>query len=84
VPGEKRGGRTINEDEAAIVRRIFTEFAAGRSPKAIARRLNDDGIPARAVSSGATPRSAATASAGRVSSTTSSTSGASSAAACAT
>jgi hypothetical protein len=45
VPGEERGGRTINEDEAAIVRRIFTEFAAGRSPKVIARRLNDDGIP---------------------------------------
>jgi site-specific DNA recombinase len=45
VPGEERGGRTINEDEAAIVRRIYTEFAAGRSPKAIARRLNDDGIP---------------------------------------
>jgi site-specific DNA recombinase len=45
VPGEERGGRTINEDEAAIVRRIFAEFAAGRSPKAIARRLNDDSIP---------------------------------------
>jgi hypothetical protein len=45
VPGEERGGRTINEDVAAIVRRIFTEFAAGRSPKATARRLNDDGIP---------------------------------------
>ena len=45
VPGDERGGRTINVDEAAIVRRIFTEFAAGRSPKAIARRLNDDGIP---------------------------------------
>jgi site-specific DNA recombinase len=45
VPGEERGGRTINAGEAAIVRRIFTEFAAGRSPKAIARRLSDDGIP---------------------------------------
>jgi site-specific DNA recombinase len=45
VPGEERGGRVVNEDEAAIVRRIFTEFAAGRSPKAIARRLNDDAIP---------------------------------------
>ena len=39
------GERTINEDEAAIVRRIFTEFADGTSPKAIARGLNDDGIP---------------------------------------
>jgi site-specific DNA recombinase len=44
VPGEERGGRAINEDEAAVVRRIFAEFAAGRSPRAIARRLNDDGI----------------------------------------
>ncbi len=39
------GERRINEDEAAIVRRIFTEFAGGTSPKAIARGLNDDGIP---------------------------------------
>ena len=27
------------------MRRIFEEFAAGRSPKAIARRLNDEGVP---------------------------------------
>jgi site-specific DNA recombinase len=45
VPGEERGGRTINADEASVVRRIFTEFAGDRSPKAIARRLNDGGIP---------------------------------------
>jgi hypothetical protein len=45
VPDEERGGRTIIEDEAAVVRRIFTEFAGGRSPKAIARCLNEDGIP---------------------------------------
>jgi site-specific DNA recombinase len=45
IPGEERGGRAINADEAAIVRRIFAEFAAGRSPKAIARRLIEDGIP---------------------------------------
>src|SRR6266478_4785712 len=30
------GGRRINEAEAAVVRRIFTEFATGRSPRAIA------------------------------------------------
>ena len=35
----------IDPDEAAIVRRIFTEFAAGRSPKAIARGLNDENVP---------------------------------------
>ena len=39
------GERTINEAEADVIRRIFTEFAAGASPKAIARSLNDDGIP---------------------------------------
>src|SRR5579863_4409148 len=27
------GGRQVNEDEAEIVRRIFSEFAAGRSPR---------------------------------------------------
>jgi DNA invertase Pin-like site-specific DNA recombinase len=45
IPGEERGGRRIKLDEAATVRRIFEEFASGRSPKAIARRLNEEGIP---------------------------------------
>lgn len=40
-----RGERKINEAEAAIVRRIFREFAAGKSPKAIVTDLNRDGIP---------------------------------------
>ena len=40
-----RGERRINEAEAAIVRRIFKEFANGRSPRAIAQSLNKDGIP---------------------------------------
>ena len=40
-----RGGRRIDEAEAAIVRRVFREFAAGVSPRAIARRLNDEGVP---------------------------------------
>ncbi len=39
------GEREINEGEAAIVRRIFTEYAAGRSPKAIAVQLNKQCIP---------------------------------------
>ena len=44
--GERiRGEREIDEAEAETVRRIFREFAAGTSPRAIARRLNDDGIP---------------------------------------
>jgi DNA invertase Pin-like site-specific DNA recombinase len=38
-----RGGRRINETEAVIVQRLFTEFAAGNSPKAITWRLNVDG-----------------------------------------
>ena len=40
-----QGERAINEAEAAVVRRVFREFAAGVSPRAIARRLNVDGIP---------------------------------------
>lgn len=40
-----RGERTINEAEAAIVCRIFREFAVGKSPRAIATDLNRDGIP---------------------------------------
>ena len=44
--GERiRGEREIDEAEAGIVRRIFREFAQGTSPRAIARRLNADGIP---------------------------------------
>jgi len=39
-----RGERRINEAEALIVRRIFREFAAGRSPRAIATNLNDEGV----------------------------------------
>ncbi|WP_419914596.1 recombinase family protein [Hoeflea sp.] len=38
------GERRINEAEAAIVRRIFREFAAGKSPRAIATDLNLDNI----------------------------------------
>jgi site-specific DNA recombinase len=37
--------RTINEAAATIVRRIFREFAIGKSPRAIATDLNRDGIP---------------------------------------
>jgi site-specific DNA recombinase len=40
-----RGGRKINEVEAAIVRRILTEYADGQAPRAIAITLNKDGIP---------------------------------------
>lgn len=40
----ERGMRTINEEQAAVVRRIFAEVIAGRSTIAIARDLNLDGI----------------------------------------
>jgi DNA invertase Pin-like site-specific DNA recombinase len=40
-----RGLREIDQDQADIVRRIFTEYAEGRSPVMIARQLNADGVP---------------------------------------
>ena len=40
-----RGERRINVAQAEIVRRIFRDFAAGISPRALARRLNDEGVP---------------------------------------
>jgi Recombinase len=41
----ERGDRCINEKEAAIVSYIFNEYAAGKSPKAIAHALNKKKIP---------------------------------------
>src|ERR671925_12270 len=43
--GLDRGRRVVNEAEAQIVRRIFAEYVAGRSPLAIAGRLNREGVP---------------------------------------
>lgn len=40
-----RGERCINAREAEVVRRIFREFAAGKSPRAIALDLNREGEP---------------------------------------
>jgi site-specific DNA recombinase len=39
------GERRINQIEAAIVHRVFEEFANGRSPRAIAGALNKEAIP---------------------------------------
>ena len=39
-----RGERTINEQGATVVRRIFEAFAAGKSPLAIATALNMEGV----------------------------------------
>src|SRR5215213_9715457 len=46
VKDRERGIRTVRDDEAAVVRRIFREAADGRAIRDIARRLNADGIPA--------------------------------------
>lgn len=46
-PGQvTRGKRRINEAQAKIVGRIFSEYAAGQSPRSIAKRLNVEGVPA--------------------------------------
>lgn len=42
---QQGGKRRINEQEAANVRRIFTDFATGASPRKIAKTLNEEGIP---------------------------------------
>ena len=44
LEGQPRGNREIDDEQAAIVRRIFAEYIAGRSPKAIAKSLNADGV----------------------------------------
>ncbi len=39
------GEREIDEKQAAIVRRIFTVYIAGATPRRIASRLNAEGVP---------------------------------------
>jgi DNA invertase Pin-like site-specific DNA recombinase len=39
------GRRQIDEAEAAVVRRILQDYASGVSPRTIAKRLNDEGVP---------------------------------------
>ena len=41
-----RGLRMIDEDQAAVIRRIFAEFAQGLSVRTIVARLNAEGVPA--------------------------------------
>ncbi|PSJ57151.1 recombinase family protein [Mesorhizobium soli] len=40
-----KGGREIVPQEAEVIRRIFRDFAAGVSPRTIAKSLNEQGIP---------------------------------------
>jgi site-specific DNA recombinase len=46
LPGDDSGygARRVNDSEAEIVRRIFRLFAGGMSPRAIAKKLNTEGI----------------------------------------
>ena len=41
-----RGSLVINEEEAKTVLRIFNEYIKGRSPRAVAIKLNKEGVPA--------------------------------------
>ena len=41
----ERGERKINECQAAVIRRIFEDYAAGTSPRVIAKHLNAEGVP---------------------------------------
>lgn len=44
--GRRVGGlRSVNEQQAAVVRRIYEDYCAGKSPKRIAVELNEEGIP---------------------------------------
>ena len=45
IPEGETGRREIQEPEARVVRRIFEDYATGRSPRTIARTLNAEGIP---------------------------------------
>lgn len=42
---QRRGERGINEKEAAVVQRIYQDYAAGKSPLVIIFELNQWGIP---------------------------------------
>ena len=39
-----RGERVVNNEQAAIIQRIFEEYADGKAPRAIAIQLNSEGI----------------------------------------
>ncbi|WP_207541212.1 recombinase family protein [Sabulicella rubraurantiaca] len=43
--GGRPGEREVSEDEAAVIRRIYRDYAAGLSAAAIARALNTERVP---------------------------------------
>ena len=42
---DERGLLDIDQEQAEVIRRIFTDYAAGKSPRLIAHALNRDGVP---------------------------------------
>lgn len=44
-PDESAGGRSVNEDQAIVIRCIFRAFAEGKTPGAIAQMLNHEAVP---------------------------------------
>ena len=78
------GERKINAQQAAIVRRIFEDYAAGVSPQAIAKSLNAEGVPGPSGRTGGRAPFTATAIAAPASSTTNSMSAGWSGTGCAT
>ena len=48
--------REINPEQAEVVRRIFTMYADGRSPRSIAAELNQEGVPSPGASWNRTER----------------------------
>ncbi len=45
IPNDQTGAREIVESEARVVRRIFTDYANGASPRKIAKTLNEENVP---------------------------------------
>jgi len=66
------GERAVDHEQAAVVVRILTEYAAGGSPQTIAKRLNGEGLHGPLVVRGARVRFTATPSAAQAFSTTNS------------
>ena len=64
-----RGDQTINDAQSEVVRRIFRDYAAGKSAKTIAFALNKESTPVLSDGYWGFIRSKATRSAGTVSST---------------
>ncbi|WP_407059711.1 recombinase family protein [Brevundimonas bacteroides] len=42
---DERGLLDIDQEQAEVIRRIFTDYAAGKSPRLIAHALNREGVP---------------------------------------